>query len=315
MLRFAPRTLSRAPKLRLAATLSAVALSVFGLTPQRADASIHNAATGLIVTSLAPAPGGGFWVHYDNPELFENDPFDAETIPTGGAPDLGTHWDRGTIAGIPGRNGYYIVSPLGRIYERGDTQWDLDPVFGTHLSDQSDFPVVPISTQFIVAAAAHPTGKGLWAVGRDGAVWAWGTNMQTYGDVTFDTAEPAAIVSTPSGNGYYIVMDNGGVHARGDAVFYGSTGGNRPNGKDITGMALSIGNNGLVNGYWLVGEDGGVHTFGDARFLGSTGGNNGGSEVTGIASFPAPAYGRPAERTRGYAWVHKHGYVTTLYAN
>jgi hypothetical protein len=81
-------------------------------------------AKGLIVTSLAPAPAGGFWVQYDNPELFEDDPLDAYTTPLWGAPDLGSVSWRGSITAIPGKNGYYIVTPQGRVYAKGDTKID-----------------------------------------------------------------------------------------------------------------------------------------------------------------------------------------------
>jgi hypothetical protein len=99
------------------------------------------------------------------------------------------------------------------------------------------------------------------------------------------------------------------VFSFGDAVFYGSTGGNKPGGHDLTGLALSIGADGNVDGYWIVAADGGVFVFGCAPFWGSTGGNNGGYGVTKIVSFPVPAPGNPPERTRGYAWVHQNGLV------
>jgi hypothetical protein len=288
------------------------ALAVTGLAPVRADASLHDAVRGLIVTSLAPAPAGGFWIQYDNPELFEDDPFDARTIPSRGAPDLGSVSWRGSIAAVPGRNAYYILTPQGRIYARGDTPQKVDPVVGwSHLSHHSSSPRVPIASQFIVAAAAHPSGQGLWAVGRDGSVWTWGTSMEVYGDVKFDSAEPPAIVPTPTGQGYYIAMDDGGVHARGDAHFYGSK--PNTNGHDVTGMALSIGHDGRVNGYYLVASDGGIHTFGSAPFWGSTGGNNGGFPVTNMVSFSEPVWNQVPQRTRGYAWVNTHGVVTAVY--
>ena len=41
---------------------------------------------------------------------------------------------------------------------------------------------------------------------------------------------------------------SGQIYARGDAVFYGSTGGNPPAGRQITGMALSINDAGKEDG-------------------------------------------------------------------
>jgi hypothetical protein len=47
-------------------------------------------------------------------------------------------------------------------------------------------------------------------------------------------------VATPTGQGYYILISDGGVYSFvGDAVFYGSTGGSRHEGHDLTGIALS----------------------------------------------------------------------------
>jgi hypothetical protein len=130
-------------------------------------------------------------------------------------------------------------------------------------------------------------------------VWTAG-NVVSYGDVTSDNRTPSGIVATPSGLGYYVVMNDGGVFSFGDAEFYGSTGGNKPGGHDVTGLALSYDLSGKQNGYWLVADDGGIFTFGDAPFLGSTGGNDGGSFVSSIV-------------TRGdkhsYAWVHANGQV------
>ena len=94
-----------------------------------------------------------------------------------------------------------------------------------------------------------------------------------------------------------------------DADFHGSFGGSPPGGRDITGIALSIGDDGQVNGYWLVAKDGGVFKFGNAPFWGSTGGNDGGYPVTSIVSYPSPVPGQPPQRTRGYAWVHSDGQV------
>jgi hypothetical protein len=124
-------------------------------------------------------------------------------------------------------------------------------------------------------------------------------------------ADPHGIVATPSGKGYDIVKEDGGVFSFGDAVFYGSTGGKRPGGEDLTGIALSHDESGAVNGYWLTAEDGAVYTFGRAPFWGNAGINP--TEVTGIISFPTPVAGRPVGRTRGYALVHINGNVGLHY--
>lgn len=130
----------------------------------------------------------------------------------------------------------------------------------------------------------------------------------SYGDVKSDGSVPTGIIGTPSGNGYYIVLADGGVYSFGDAVFYGSFGGNPPGGRDISGIALSIDGNGEVNGYWLVAEDGGVFSCGNAPFWGSSGGND--HQVTSIVSFPAPRSDNP--QTSGYAWVNTDAQFTVV---
>jgi hypothetical protein len=74
-----------------------------------------------------------------------------------------------------------------------------------------------------------------------------------------------AIERTPSGNGYWIFAEDGGVFSFGDAQFYGSAG-SLPLNKPIVGATVAP--NG--DGYWLVAADGGVFAFGPgAPFHGS----------------------------------------------
>jgi hypothetical protein len=295
-----------------AASLGLLALVLLQLAPGRAHASRPYVPTNTKLqeqqlTSIAAAPNGGFWIQKDqwNSNRDRQDQEDGQTLSTAGAASFENVSKAGSIAAIPGRNGYWVVSWDGRIFNRGDAPLLCE----TYLDHCSGFPGgVPDDVERIVAAAARPQGDGLWAVSRKGQVWTAG-NARSYGDVQHQSHPVTGIVATPSGNGYYIVAKDGGVFSFGDAVFWGSTGGTPPAQSAITGMALSVGYNGQVNGYWLVGEDGGVHTFGFAPFWGSTGGNDGGSPVTGIVSFPASAHGRPPEVTNGYAWVHRNGHV------
>jgi hypothetical protein len=282
-------------------SLSYLSLIVIGFSPLAAHASMPiSGPKAAQMTSLAPAPGGGFWIQKDTSTPHGHR---GETVIYGDAPVFDNVSTRGSIAPIPGREGYWIVGDRGEIFARGDAP----PLCGGELSDCSGFPAGPHDYMYIVAAAANPAGDGIWAVGKDGRVWTAG-NTVSYGDVQKQD-DPTGIVATPSGNGYYIVTSDGGVFTFGDAVFFGSTGGNPPAGRKITGMALSIGSDGQVNGYWLVGEDGGVHTLGSAPFWGSTGGDNGGATVTNIVSFPAPVPGQPAQPSKGYAWVHENGHL------
>jgi glucose/arabinose dehydrogenase len=72
------------------------------------------------------------------------------------------------------------------------------------------------------------------------------------------------MAATPSGRGYWMVAEDGGVFSFGDARFFGSTGG-LALAAPVIGMAPTPSG----RGYWLVAQDGGVFAFGDARFFGS----------------------------------------------
>jgi hypothetical protein len=302
-----PTTHRVTPVRLIAAGLSLLTLAIVGLVPVRAHASLPKTAfssfSEQLLTSIATAPGGGFWVQVDS----KFGSYAGGTFAKEGAPGFASVSARGSIASIPGQNGYWIVADYGRISAQGDAP----ELCKGQLSDCSGFPEFPSPSQIIVGAVATPSGNGLWALGRDGYVWAVG-DATFYGDAHLDPQVATGIVATPSGKGYYIVKEDGGVFSFGDAVFYGSTGGNPPGGHHVTGMALSIGEDGKVNGYWLVAEDGGVFTFGKAPFWGSSGGNNGGAAVTSIVSFPAPVSDGPPQRTLGYAWVHENGQVSAV---
>ncbi len=84
--------------------------------------------------------------------------------------------------------------------------------------------------------------------------------------------------NTPSGNGYWMVAQDGGIFAFGDATFHGSTGHLTLN-QPIVGMAPTPSG----NGYWMVAQDGGIFAFGDATFHGSsTGTLNPGERVVEV---------------------------------
>jgi hypothetical protein len=103
---------------------------------------------------------------------------------------------------------------------------------------------------------------------------------------------------SPTGRGYWLASQNGGVFSFGDAAFGGSiTSGNVDN---IVGMAA----NPMGPGYWLVGADGGIFSFGGAPFGGSLPGQSiSVSNIVGIAANPGGS---------GYWLVGKTGTVYAL---
>jgi hypothetical protein len=254
-------------------------------------------AASSVVTSIAPSRSGGFWIQYEQTAIL-TDPntVPTQTIAVGGAPEFPSVGEAGTIVAAPYYlyDGYWVVTKSGKIYWRGDKTVEL---CGGDLTSCSAFRS---PNEVIVGAAATPSGKGLWALDRSGHVWTAGDAV-SYGDASKDPVPATGIVGTPSGKGYYIVKSDGGVFSFGDAVFFGSTGGKRPGGHDISGIAISIGADGKANGYWLLGVDGAVYSFGQAQFWGNAGVND--SPATHIVSFPLPVEGMPVRETRGYAWV------------
>ena len=82
--------------------------------------------------------------------------------------------------------------------------------------------------------------------------------------------------------GYWLVANDGGVFAFGDAKFFGSTGAIRLN-RPVNGMAATPSS----QGYWLVASDGGIFAFGDAEFKGSTGAIRLNSPIVGMAATPS----------------------------
>ena len=116
--------------------------------------------------------------------------------------------------------------------------------------------------------AAHPSGKGLWALTTSGRVFAVGA-AKGFGD---GRARPVGtwvgIESRPQGDGYWLVGRDGSVSGFGAAKAVGSVVG-RKLAKPIVAMAATPSG----AGYWLVGGDGAVFALGDAKAFGSATGH------------------------------------------
>lgn len=298
---------TRAARILFWGALSATAAGalLLGAGLHRAWASFPNIPPLLDpnTTSITPAPNGGLWVQVQDSYANETLTPPGYTVRYDGAPGYENVHHAGSIVWVPGTNGYWVITARGQIWARGGAP---------HLCSDNLAKCSGFSPGFgfeIVAAAATPTGKGFWAVGRDGAVWTAG-DAQSYGDargaVGFPGG-PTGIAPIPSGRGYCISISDGGVYCRGEAKFYGSFGGKPPGGHQITGIANSYDASGQVNGYWLVGDDGGVFSFGGAPFFGSSGGAWHG--VAGITSYPQPGQNNDNPQTAAYAYVDIRGEV------
>jgi len=87
------------------------------------------------------------------------------------------------------------------------------------------------------------------------------------------------MAGTATGRGYWLVADDGGIFAFGEATFHGSTGGIQLARPVVNMTATPSG-----KGYWLVADDGGIFAFGDAAFHGSLGAQTVPGRVIGIAA-------------------------------
>ncbi len=132
-----------------------------------------------------------------------------------------------------------------------------DPSWTELLVDTSGSPALDYAwSQVLPELPGNPGGAGLMASAVD-------------------------IVSTPNGQGYWLVDAKGGVFAFGNAGFYDSMAGISL-AQPVVGMSATPDG----GGYWLVASDGGLFAFGDAQFYGSMGGHPLSEPVVGIASTP-----------------------------
>lgn len=128
------------------------------------------------------------------------------------------------------------------------------------------------------------SARGLWVLADDGsvsAVAAEDVEIESFGDLTEvdGAAAPVAIQSTPTGEGYWIVDEDGVVHPFGDAEDHGDMSDAVLNGP-VLGLEAHPG----AGGYWLVADDGGVFSFGDSTFHGSMGGTELNAPVISMGS-------------------------------
>ena len=100
---------------------------------------------------------------------------------------------------------------------------------------------------------------------------------------------------TPTGKGYWLADNAGGVYTYGNAGFHGSL-----YGVHLAKPVVGIASTPSGKGYWLVAADGGIFTFGDAGFDGSTGSIRLAEPIVGMAADDA---------TGGYRFVASDGGV------
>ena len=210
------------------------------------------ASTGAASPALRP-PAPGYWLGGGDGGVFAfNAPFEGSGAPGGGSPGLcafafgpGIDVSAESLAdagGVVSR-----VNCVGIAGSEGNSGYWI-----------ANFPSLPAG--FGTAAAPGQLG----CTGLNGAEVGW-----------------TGIAATPSGRGFFLVSQNGGVLGCGDATPVGGV-----SELHLANQIVGIAGTADARGYWLVGADGGVFAFGDAGFYGSMGGRPLNLPVVGIAATP-----------------------------
>lgn len=154
--------------------------------------------------------------------------------------------------GSPGYGWPDVQTQVANLKLTGQVDYGVADYTGTpHLVPGSAF------TQY----ANPPSSGGDYDISITNGVW---PNPPSEGSIVALNKPACQILGTPTNLGYYIVSQDGGVDAYGDAVYYGSLPGNH-----ITPVAPVVSMQLTAKGYRLLGADGGVFCFGDATYYGS----------------------------------------------
>ncbi len=210
------------------------------------------ASTGAASPALAP-PTPGYWLVGGDGGVFAfNAPFEGSGAPGTGSVGLcafafGPSIDVSAESLANADGVVSRVNCVGIAGSEGNSGYWI-----------ANFPSLPAGF-----GTAAPPGQ-LGCTGLNGAEVGW-----------------TGIAATPSGRGFFLVSQNGGVLGCGDATPVGG----------VTDLHLADPIVGIAStpdgrGYWLAGADGGVFAFGDAGFYGSMGGRTLNLPVVGIAATP-----------------------------
>ena len=163
-----------------------------------------------------------------------------------------------------------VVQSYPAPYSRSTDSFNL--TYGTPEALPTAFPAVPI-----VTGATPTTGTTTTTATAPVTTTAPGTTTGTGstggpagGAATPTPATPSS--SPPGGHGYWLVGQDGGVFAFGDAPYRGSTANmvTRARGLVMSLVAVSgVTPTADDGGYWLVTGNGGIFPFGDAKYFGS----------------------------------------------
>ncbi len=190
------------------------------------------------------------------------------------------------IANAGTNSSYWLVSSDGGVFSMGGA-----PFYGSLGSN---------NVRDIVGIASTPDHRGYWLVGADGGVFAFGDAqfhgssdqvnpaLPAGGSNSFTPSYPVTgITATSDGGGYWLIAQDGGLFAFGDAAYSGSNNFTPGYGAYDSGITSTPDG----HGYWLVKDYGSVSAYGDAattyavpfNTLSGIGWNN---RLAGITSTP-----------------------------
>lgn len=236
----------------IVARVVAAAFAVAAVTGLTADGA--SGAADPTHPAQQNSSGPGYWlVGADGGVFAFHAPFEGS-----GAPGLGT----GSPGLCPFAFGPTINVNAASLANSGDVVSSSACVGIAGSSASSGYWIANFSSLPSAFGSAVDPGK-LGCSGLNGAFAGW-----------------SGMAATPSGRGFLLVSENGGVLGCGDATPLGGV-------TDLSSVAITgIASTPDGKGYWLVGYDGGVFAFGDAGFFGSMGGKELHAPVMGIAATP-----------------------------
>jgi len=150
-------------------------------------------------------------------------------------------------ATTPNGKGIWLVTNYGRVYAEGTavsygdmrSQYGICGILGTPALPYGGVPTSGQKCSIrelnapIVGIASTPNGNGYWLVAADGGVFNFGSakflgSTYSYGITGLSGSHPlnspvTGLISTPNGNGYWLVAADGGVFNFGSAPFFGSS--------------------------------------------------------------------------------------------
>jgi hypothetical protein len=164
------------------------------------------------------------------------------------------------IVYTPDRLGAYTLDDTGFIVAYGTATLKTP--------NATNVPSTSWSTdEFAIGMSVTPSGNGYWVFTSRGRSLAYGdaTDFQDIVERGITLNQPMIDAAAAVGsNGVYLVAEDGGVFAFGDATFRGSL-----PGLNITPNESVVGILPQAGGYFLVAADGGVFAFGTTQFQGS----------------------------------------------